>query len=629
MTVLHHNRVKKRFGDNRRFIRCDQFPASRPHLLSQLSKAIGAGAGNPEDLTPLRPFLSSREMIIVFDNAESILDPRGANARDIYGVAEELSHFNNICLCITSRISTVPTACETLDVPTLSMEAARNTFYGIYKNRDGQPGQVNGIMEQLDFHPLSITLLATVAHHNKWDTNRLSKEWERRRTDVLRTQYDTSLEATIELSLGSPMFRELGPDARELLGVVAFFPQGVSETNFDWLFPAPPDRTNTFDHFCVLSLAHRTNGFITMLAPLRDYLRPKDPTSSPLLLATKDRYFNRLSVDISPGEPGFDEARWIISEDANVEHLLDVFTSIDASSADTWTACAHFMGYLLWHKTRLVLLGPKIEGLPDNHKLKPQCLCRLSQLFDSVGNRVECNRLLTHALRLWRERGDDALVAQALRLLSATDRFLNLHKEGIQHAKEALEIYKRLGNVLGEAGSWRQLAWLLYDDGQLDGAEEATLRVIDLLSDGSDQFSVCECYRLLGNICHSKGETKKAIDHLETALGIASPFNLHGMLFWIHYKLAVLFFGEGGFEDAHSHIERSKLHVNDNPYRLGRAMEQNAQFWYLQRQFEEAKFEALRAADAYKGVGAWKDVEDCQAILQMIDAALDKPAAAH
>ena len=620
LTVLHHDYIKERFGDDRRFIRCDQFPASCVHFLSRLSKAIGAGVENPKDLTPLRPSLSSREMIICLDNAESILDPRGTNAQEIYAVVEELSLFSNICLCITSRISTIPPACETLDIPALSAEAARDTFYRIYKNGK-QSNLVDSILEQLDFHALSITLLATVAHHNKWDTGRLSKEWESRRTDMLRTQHNHSLAAAIELSLASPMFRELGPDARGLLGVIAFFPQGVDENNLEWLFPTLPDRTNMFDTFCILSLTYRSDGFVTMLAPLRDHLCPKDPLSSSLLHATKDHYFRRLSVEVNPGKPGFEEAQWIASEDVNVEHLLDVFTSIDANSVDTWDTCANFMSHVYWHKPRLVALGSKIEGLPDGHSSKPKCLFWLSRLSETVGSHVEEKRLLVHTLKLWRERGDNFQIAETLRFISITDWWLDLHKEGIERAKEALEFYGRHGDTLGQAQAWQILAVLLYADKQLNAAEEAALQGINL----GDQLTICKCYRALGDVCRLRGETEKSVNHLEKALGIASTLNLLPLLFWINCSLAELFLDENRFDDAHAHAERAKSHAIKDPYILGRAMELQAGIWCKERRLEEAKSEALDAASNFEKIGAIEDVKRCRELLQKIEQEMKDP----
>ena len=591
---------------------------SRTHFLSQLSKVIGAGVENPEDLTQLQPFLSSREMIIFLDNAESVLGPRGTDAQEIYAIMDELSLFKNVCLCITSRISTIPPTCESLNIPTLPAQAARDTFYHIYRN-DRQSDLVNDILKQLDFHPLSITLLATVARHNRWGTDRLSKEWKKQRTGVLRTQHD-SLSATVELSLASPAFQELGPDARELLGVVAFFPQGVDESNLDRLFPTLLNIRKVFDNFYTLSLVYRCNGFITMLAPLRDYLCLKKPASSLLFRATKDHYFRRLSVDVDPVNPaGFEDARWITLEDVNVEHLLDVFTSIDANSVDVWDACGHFMEHLCWHKKRLVVLGPKVEDLPDNHLFKPRCLFQLSRLFESVGNRVECKRLLDQTLKLWRERKDGLQVAQTLGFISDANRWLGLYEEGIRQAREALDIYEQFNDTLGHARSWLHLARLLYGNKQLDAAEVTALRAIDLLSDEDEQFSVCSCYRLLGDICRSKSKIDEAINHYEAALRIASLFSWHEHLFWNNHSLAELSFDENRFDDADAHVERAKLHTVDNPYLLGRAMELQVNFWYKEYRLEEAKAEVLSAVGVYEGIGATKDAERCRAILQNIE----------
>jgi len=618
LTVLHDNRIKQRFGDDRRFIRCDQFPPSCPHFLRRLSNVIGAGAENPEDLTPMRPFLSSREMFIILDNAESILDPQGTDAPEIYAVVEELSRFSNIFICITSRISTTPPDFKRLDIPTLSKDAACHTFYCIYDN-DDRPDLINNILEQLDFHPLSVTLLATVAHQNKWGTDRLTREWERRRTSVLQTEHKKSLAATIELSITSPMFQELGPDARALLEIIAFFPQGVDENNVDWLFPTIPNGTNVFDKFCILSLTYRTNGFVTMLAPLQDYLRPKDPKSSPLLCTTKECYFTRMAVVPDPGKPNFGETRWIMSEDVNVEHMLDVFTSIDANSDEVWEACANFMNHLVWHKTRLTTLRPKIEGLPDDHHSKPGCLLELASLFDSVGNRTEHKRLLTHTLKLWRARGSDQWVARTLGNLAIVNQEMGLHEEGIQLAREASGAYERLGDTVQQAWCLNTLAQSLHQNEQLDAAEEAASHAINILSEKGEQYRLCGSHRALGYIYYSKGEDKKAISRFETVLEIASSSDWQDELFWAHYALAQLFLNGGRLNDTQDHIERAKAHAANTPYNLGRAMVLQARLWYAQHRLEEAKSEALHAAGTFEKLGAVQELGACRKLLQQIE----------
>ena len=624
LTVLHHKRVKERFGENRRFIRCDKFPASRTHFLSRLSRVIGAGIENPEDLTPLRPFLSSREAFIVLDNAESILDSNGAGAKEIYPIVNELCQFQTICLLITSRITTVPPRCRRPEIPTLSMEAACDIFYGIY-GKSRRSNVISNLLQRLDFHPLSITLLATTASHNMWDHDRLAKEWETQREQVLRTDYNESLAATLELSLASPTFHSLSPNARDLLGVVAFFPQGIDEKRLDWLFPTISDRQNIFDKFCVLSLAYQSNGFITMLAPIRDYLRPKDPRSSLLLSATRDHYFSWLLAEVHPGQPGFEEARWIVSEDVNVEHLLDVFTSIDIDRDDIWDICAHFMEHLYWHKPRQTILRLKIEALPDDHHSKPRCLTMLSRLFEQVGNQVERKRLLTHTLGLTRRSGDDQQVAETLRFLSDVNRLLGLHEEGIRQAKEVLEIFERNGDTTMQAECLYGLAWTLLADQQLDAAEDAASRAIDLISEAGQEPPLCRLHRVLGNIFRYKKKKKEAIHHFETALRIASTFNWHNELFWIHFGLAHLFLGEDEFDDANPHIEQAKSLGVSDPYSLGRAMELQALAWYIQLRLEDSKSEVLRALEIFEELGSAGDAGNCRRLLRDVERAGSYP----
>ena len=102
LTALHDDRIKWSFGQDRRFVCCNESPAARNHFLCQFSKVICTGVENLGSPASLRESLSSKVMHIVLDSTESVLDSQRPNAREIHVDVDELIQFGNLCTSITS-----------------------------------------------------------------------------------------------------------------------------------------------------------------------------------------------------------------------------------------------------------------------------------------------------------------------------------------------------------------------------------------------------------------------------------------------------------------------------------------------------------------------------------------------
>ena len=161
--------------------------------------------------------------------------------------------------------------------------------------------------------------------------------------------------------------------------------------------------------------------------------------------------------------------------------------------------------------------------------------------------------------------------------------------------KEALGIFERLGCRKEQAVCLLTLAWLLFEGGQLGGAETALNRVVDSLPETGEEYQLYHSHRLLGNIYHSKRAREEAVRHLETALGIASTHSWGSELFWVHFNLAWLFRDEDELGDAHAHIEQAKSYAANDTYCLALATEMHAKIWNQQGRFNEARSEVLHA----------------------------------
>ncbi|KAF9793331.1 hypothetical protein BJ322DRAFT_1034069 [Thelephora terrestris] len=353
--------------------------------------------------------------------------------------------------------------------------------------------------------------------------------------------------------------------------------------------------------------------------PLRDHLRPKDPKTSPLLCTTKGCYFARLLIEFDT-----QQWRWIMSEEVNVEHLIDVFASADPSSDVVWYACVSFMDYLWWRKPRPTVLRKRVEELSDDNSSKPVCLYGLANLYGIIGNFTEQALFLGHALKIERERGNDSQVAEILKSLSRSNIVLDRLEEGIDQAREAMGIYERLGRTMDRVECLGSLAQLFRAAGQLDAAEEAIAEALKLLlPEKGQEYRVCQLLQTLGDIYHSKGDIEKAISHYKLALGIASTLGNRNLLFGTHCSLTGVFLKEGRLDDAQLHIEQAKSFALDDSFYLGLAVYSQAEIYYRQRRLKDAASEALRAQEIFETLGNLKLLESCNLLLQEIEEATE------
>ena len=83
---------------------------------------------------------------------------------------------------------------------------------------------------------------------------------------------------------------------------------------------------------------------------------------------------------------------------------------------------------------------------------------------------------------------------------------------------------------------------------------------------------VCGRHQLLGWINCPKGDVEKMINHLTTAIEIASSINCREEEFWALHSLASLLIAAGISRYVRIHVDRAKPLVVNDAHLLGRVM---------------------------------------------------------
>ncbi|KAG6847518.1 hypothetical protein H0H93_007615, partial [Arthromyces matolae] len=316
--VLNDHALASKFEDNRFFVRFDDMDASQVTLgtfLDRIAKALGL-ATSANIFNSITKTLSASQTLLVLDNAETFLDA-AADAGRIADVIDGFGARSNIAMLLTTRTTVLPPNLEWVRfrVPALEEDAACMAFK-LYYTPSIENSTLIRLLSAVDFHPLSINLLAQAAVQNDWTSQDLVAAWDRQRAVLLDGGEGKiqSIAVTIETSLNSPSLLKLGDTARHLLQIMAFLPQGISKQRLTAIFPVVDNIESCADVLCKQSLAYLSGDFITLLAPIRLYISKRynvNILKNPLLDKVR-RYYAAHNED--------DEV--ISQEDVNVEHVL-------------------------------------------------------------------------------------------------------------------------------------------------------------------------------------------------------------------------------------------------------------------------------------------------------------------
>jgi len=268
LTLLHHNRTRAKFGRNRHFMRCDNLTNSLEGFLGCLSDAILTN--HTTNIAQLRSYLeSSPPLILLLDGVDLLLDPLAPEAEEISATIEEFGSYEHVCLVTTSRMYPDTHGFHWVEIPTLSEDGARETFYSLCDLE--RSSAVDDLIARLDFHPLSINLLASFVYENDWDESMLLRAWDDDQTSLPKTSYYKRLEDAVESSLWSPTIKGLGAMARDALEAIAVSPCGVEESMLDSTSSEIAGIGVVVAVLYKFSLLYREDGLVKVPSPFRFY----------------------------------------------------------------------------------------------------------------------------------------------------------------------------------------------------------------------------------------------------------------------------------------------------------------------------------------------------------------------
>ncbi|KAJ7131102.1 hypothetical protein C8R44DRAFT_731370 [Mycena epipterygia] len=485
--ALHHPDVAGKY-EHRFFVAADSATTSI-ELAALTGSHLGLKPG--KDLTKaVVQFISTGPpCLLVLDNLETPWEPLESRG----GVEEFLSLLTDIphlALIITMR----------------GAERPAKTFIEIADDSH-DPRDINQLLQLTGNMPLAVDLIAHLVDYE--GCSNVLARWKTEKTSLLSTGYDkqSSLDASIILSLGSP---RMTPGAKDLLSLLSILPDGLSDAELLQSQLPIQDLLGCRATLLRTSLAYFDDKQrLKSLVPIREHTHTFSPPTQPLFhplckyfQSVMDLYrrYNaaQLKDAVSQITPNLSNLHQLLLLELHSDNL-DIADAINCT-----ISLSAFLRITGQGRTALMDNVPAVFPQPCDHQIEAKYVIEMLKTIPIVDPQAQINRGIAHfyhlndpvleaqfysaagyyrwyyehdlvtsrqwfqkALSLAKLSGDSKQHSLALEHLAQLKSSMGEYYVAQMHAHEAQEIAQLSGNLYHEASALRNEAGCLISLGNL------------------------------------------------------------------------------------------------------------------------------------------------------------------
>ncbi|KAJ7087487.1 hypothetical protein C8R44DRAFT_31012 [Mycena epipterygia] len=452
-TALHHPHVAAKY-EHRFFIAADSTTTS-VELAALAGSHLGLKPG--KDLTKAVVQFLSRgpPCLLVLDNLETPWEPLESRA----GIEEFLSLLTDIphvALIITMQGAERPAKVNWTrpflePLKPLSYDASRQTFIEIADDFHNSK-DIDRLLSLTDNMPLAVDLIAHLVDYE--GCSNVLACWEIEKTSVISTGYDkqSSLDASIMISLGSP---RMTSGAKDLLSLLSILPDGLSDVElFQCDFPIQ-DLLTCRAVLLRTSLAYFDDGKrLKSLVPIREHMHTFSPPS-PQLSHPLCKYFH-LVMELYEKYRGVHQNNTRIDQiTSNLGNLHELLLNElhadnpDLTDAITCTFSLNSFQRMTGH-ARTVLMDhiPAVLPQPCDHYIEVKYVIEefSSIFFHPI---VDPQHLIEQGTTHFHHLNDPVLESRFYRALGA---YYKHYKNDMSASMQCLEKASSLAKFCGDSG---------------------------------------------------------------------------------------------------------------------------------------------------------------------------------